>query len=532
MLRTLLAAAMRAPDRHLSFRRAVAVHVLLLTGLGWAAATAHTPAALAAVGQAVLVLGIVEGAALVGWRLAQLPKSQALEFLLVTPVRPRQLFLSEAAAGVGRFALVSVSGLPVLLAMVLCGAVGPADLWPLGVMPFAWGVVTALGLTAWAYEGPRVRRVGEWVGTAAVLLYLVVGILAGENLRAWLRQLPPAAADWTAATVAGLINDNPFGVVRNWFVRRDGPAAVWPKFVEVNVIAVLLVWLFGLRASGRLKAHFHDRHYKPIASGRADQSRHIGEWPLSWWAVRRVMEYSGRVNVYLAGGFCLLYAAFLVAGDRWPPWLGRSAFLVFEQLGGAPAVAAAMCVLAAVPAAFQYGLWDPTIPDRCRRLELLLLTDLTGRDYWHASLAAAWRRGRAYLGIAAVLWVALAWSGRAAWHEAAAAAAGGLLLWGFSFAVGFRMFSTGGQAGGVATGLTLGLPLLLFALLRAGLDGLAALVPTAACYLPVRTGVTWAWADGFVVALAAAGWLTRRGVARCDAELRRWYDANQGRKAA
>ena len=73
--------------------------------------------------------------------------------------------------------------------------------------------------------------------------------------------------------------------------------------------------LFGLRAAFRLKGHFHDRHYKPIESGRVDQSEHIGDRPLSWWAVRRVMEYSGRVNVWLAGGFCFLYAAFIVAGQ-------------------------------------------------------------------------------------------------------------------------------------------------------------------------------------------------------------------------
>jgi hypothetical protein len=109
-----------------------------------------------------------------------------------------------------------------------------------------------------------------------------------------------------------------------------------------------------------------------------------------------------------------------------------------------------MCVLAAVPAVFQYGLWDSTIQNRCQRLELLLLTDLNSRDYWHASLAAAWRRGRGYLAIAAILWVALAVSGRARWYEVHAAAMGGLGLWAFSFAVGFRAFSTGNQASGVA----------------------------------------------------------------------------------
>ena len=41
------------------------------------------------------------------------------------------------------------------------------------------------------------------------------------------------------------------------------------------------------------------------------------------------MEYSGRVNIWLAGGFGLLYAAYLLAGDHWPPWMGR---VVFDDL--------------------------------------------------------------------------------------------------------------------------------------------------------------------------------------------------------
>ena len=71
-----------------------------------------------------------------------------------------------------------------------------------------------------------------------------------------------------------------------------------------------------------------------------------------------------------------MYAAYIVAGDAWPDWLGSQVFVTFDQMGGVPAMAAALVVLAAVPAAFQYGLWDSSAQDRCRRLELLLLTDL------------------------------------------------------------------------------------------------------------------------------------------------------------
>jgi len=45
----------------------------------------------------------------------------------------------------------------------------------------------------------------------------------------------------------------------------------------------------------------------------------VGDRPLAWWAVKRVSEYSGRINLWLAGGFCVLYAAYLIAESRWPP---------------------------------------------------------------------------------------------------------------------------------------------------------------------------------------------------------------------
>ena len=112
---------------------------------------------------------------------------------------------------------------------------------------------------------------------------------------------------------------------------------------------------------------------------------------MSWWAVKRVTEYSGRINLWLAGGFSILYAVYVVNRDQWPTWMGRQAFEIFDRMGGIPALATALVGLAAVPAAFQYGLWDSNRQDRCRRLELLLLTGLTARDYWEAATAAAWR---------------------------------------------------------------------------------------------------------------------------------------------
>ena len=93
----------------------------------------------------------------------------------------------------------------------------------------------------------------------------------------------------------------------------------------------------------------------------------------------------------------------------------------------------------AVPAAFQYGLWDSTVRDRCRRLELLLLTDLDGGRYWHASLAAAVRAaGATFRRPGAVAGDAVLGPGRAG-----VAARGGRDRVGVLVVVGFRRPAAG-----------------------------------------------------------------------------------------
>jgi hypothetical protein len=264
-----------------------------------------------------------------------------------------------------------------------------------------------------------------------------------------------------------------------------------------------------------------------------DTTGGVGDRPLAWWAVRRVMEYSGRVNLWLAGGFGVVYAAYTVAGDHWPVWLGRLVFQLVESAGGIPALATGLTLLAAVPACFQYGLWDSSAQDRCRRLELLLLTDLSGHDYWDAAAAAAWRRGRGYFAVAVLLWLAAAVAGRATVAQVMAAVAAGVVLWGLYFVLGFRAFAHGRQANGLGSLLTLGLPLGTFALARAGWPALAALTPPGTVYYALAGGASpITWLSGTLFAGAAAVILGRRAQQRCDRDLRAWYDKNSGRKLA
>jgi hypothetical protein len=368
MFTPFFALAARSPTRQAAFRRILVAHLLLLAGTVWAMlsmrvmVTLHTDASLQLLGNVLLTAGIVEGAVLVGWRLTQLPKSQALEFLLVSPLRPARVLLGEAFVGLGLLGLVTLSGLPVLALLAGCGVVDLLDPVVVLVMPFSWGAITGLGLTVWAYEPPAVRRHCERVLIVLLLVYLTIGVLAAENLGRWLAALPRGLASNILSSFATFHTHNPFGVMR-WWLFND-TAGVWERTLGLELAALAVLVLLLARAAWRLQAHFHERHYQPAVLRREKSRPAVGLRPLSWWAVKRVSEYSGRINLWLAGGFGLMYAAYLVAGDSWPSWVGRKVFEMCDGVGGVAGLTTGLVVLAAVPAAFQYGLWDSNANDR------------------------------------------------------------------------------------------------------------------------------------------------------------------------
>jgi hypothetical protein len=520
--------AARSPSRQGTFRRAVVAHLLLVAFAGFVVAREGHGQSHALLGHLLLVAGVVEGALLVGWRLTQLPRSQALEFLLVSPIRPARLLRAEAAVGLTLFGLVTLSGLPILALLAGVGLLDPLDLVPLLLMPWTWGAITGVGLAVWAYEPRTFRKVGEIILLLGILFYLVVGILAGEKLREWLTSFPEATQVLFLRTFVGMHTHNPFGMLRQWMEADLGD--IWQEALALEGLALAVLVLLVWRASRRLEGHFHERHYEPARDVSATRRPPVGDRPLAWWAVKRVSEYSGRINLYLAGGFCLLYAGYIIAEPHWPAWMGRRIFEMCDSAGGAAMLASALVVLAAVPAAFQYGLWDSSAQDRCRRLELLLLTRLGPRDYWEAAAAAAWRRGRGYFFVAVGLWLAAWVGGRLSGPTALVAVCSGGLLWGLYFALGFRAFSRGSRANGLGMLLTIGLPAFAVALARGGLSLFGDWLPPGMVYR-AATGPLSAWALGGPLAIAALTLVvSRRSLAQCDERLRHWYDGHHGNK--
>src|SRR5262245_13208526 len=93
-----------SPTRRRAFRSLAVAHLGVFAFLIFGGFLAGETGRLA-IGNTLLIAGIVEGALLIGWRLTQLPKSQALEFLLVTQLEPSRFLLAEALVAVWRFFL-------------------------------------------------------------------------------------------------------------------------------------------------------------------------------------------------------------------------------------------------------------------------------------------------------------------------------------------------------------------------------------------------------------------------------------------
>jgi hypothetical protein len=105
-----------------------------------------------------------------------------------------------------------------------------------------------------------------------------------------------------------------------------------------------------------------------------------------------------------------------------------------------------------------------------------------------------------------------------------------VVLWGLYFTLGFRAFSRGMRANGLGLLLTIGLPMMAYGFYRAGWPVVTALTPPGGVYgLAAGLGV-WPWLIGTVVGGLATLALARVARARCDGDLRRWYDRNQGLK--
>jgi hypothetical protein len=516
MILTFFCHAMRSRERQLAWRRLAIAQILLASLCALLIACDRRILG----GSILLVTGIVQGAMLVGWRLSQIPKCRGMELLLGSPVRPPMTFIGEAFSALGVLALVNFAGFPLLWILAVAGRIDPADLISLVIMPLTWGALTGIGLAAWAYEPRAVRSWGEKFVLAMVLFYLTIGLMAGEHIRTWLLALPTSAGHAFLNGFEAFHRYNPFAVLA-WRLNEptDLPTTrIW----GLQSCAVAAIVLLLLRAAWRLKPHFDELHYqsRPEAGRSAED---IGSRPLAWWAVRRVTRYSGRANLWVASGFGIAYASYLLAGSHWPAWLGRGVFLIFEEMGGFGVIATALVMLATVPAVFQYGLWSHDARDRCRWLELLMLTSLDASDYWNAAARAAWRRGRGYLAVAVLLLASACLAGHITILQLCAALASAAIVWGLYFSLGFRAFSKGIHANTLGIFATLFVPSLAIALAYGGWQTAASCLPPGMFYASFQSTGQGIWLVALIITALITLQLARIGLRRCDVDLRAWY---------
>lgn len=519
--------AAQSRSRQKLWRQLVALHLATLAvGLWagfWRPDVSSSTRWIESLGHASILLWIVEGSLLVGWRLTQWPKSQSIELVLVTSRSPVAAMLGEQVVGLSLLALVSLSALPIYIMAWQAGWLDGAVPVLFPAMGWLWGSLAGFGLVSWAYEPRATRRFGERLAIGAILIYLSVGALMGERTFHFLSLVPWGLGEPFRDLFWAFHWNNPFALIHR-LARGGADHEYWRSWVVVHGLALLLLALVIARAAFRLKPHAMERHERKPREARQRLDRQFETSPLTWWAVRRVREYSGQINVYLALGTAVLQGSHLLLGPLWPSWLGSDIFLVFDRLGGVPGLVTGMVLLGFVPAAYQFGLWDANDQDRRRRLELLLLTDLNQRDYLRASWFAAWDRGRGYLAAAGILAAAAWWSGTFGTARLACLVLAVVALGAFSFSLGFTYLArrTGAQVGFV---LSVVLPALVWGIGQWS-PGVAAFLPAGAVYYALARGPSWEPMLAIVFTSFIAAAVLWRSRQRFDADLRAWYDGH------
>jgi len=151
--------------------------------------------------------------------------------------------------------------------------------------------------------------------------------------------------------------------MKHWL--ESDVAAAWERAAGLQVVALIALACLVWRA-GAARSPFHELHYEPAAnlSGvkRCDRRRP----PIDLVGGQARQSLFGADQLWLAAASRALrplhrrrrLVAFLM-GQRISRWRTGPAA---SRLGDRSRAAGP------VPAAFQYGLWDSTTQDRCRRL--------------------------------------------------------------------------------------------------------------------------------------------------------------------
>lgn len=548
MFRTILIWHLHQMWRSAQLRATVLGAVLVVTFVSIAAVDVGPAELVERLTWAQFLTAVVCGGFLTAWRVTQLPKSRSYEFYLLAPSSDWELLAGEVLAGMLRTTVVVLATAPLLVALWGAEWISGAGCLALLTVPLVAGWLSGLAMAVVAFEPLWFRRLVERLVLLVVLVYLVVFGLLGHfcmptivALWSKLTGTPVATFAQVGATTRYL---NPFRLLGA--VSSETEPGLLLRLAVVTAALVFVSALCFARLVMRLRKHYQEENYFRPGERRKGSQR-IGMNPLSWWTRRRVSQFRGNVNLYLTWTTLGLYSCWMMLEAHWPSWLAINQLLLIRTLGGEALLLVAALQLAVVPMAFLNGLWDSNSQQRVRRLELLLITPLAGREFLWASAMAAWTRGKGYLlGALGILMASLI-AGRITGLEAIGILGLGASYLLLCFAVAFRNFARVESDQSVTVrGMvwSIGMPLLTFALFRVGNDMLAAATPLGAVFImALPTAERAAWIDGSMTTvwtisgvimagcLIGACLLLRSALRNFEREIHTWFEANLVRGA-
>ncbi|QGJ68736.1 Hypothetical protein PBC10988_3970 [Planctomycetales bacterium 10988] len=486
------------------------------------------------------LLAIIIGGSLTGWRVTQFPKTRAAEFFLIIPRNDWELVTAEVLSGMMRTSFLMLVSSPLVCAMWGAGWMGGLEAFALLVVPLLCGWTAGLALTAIAYSPVWFRRLAEKGILVMILIYMVV---FGLFTQYFVRGIFGYLLSWSRSTDSTWYHPSNLLDYMNPFQLLGSLGFGDPALLPGRLCGVIgLLGGFCLLTYGwlgwRLRRHYWEENYGQQYR-RKEFLKPIKENPLAWWTARRVSRFRGNVNLYMGWTTIGLYSSYLIFKEQWPPWLGEHLMMFFTMMGGAAVLGPAALQFGLVPIGFLNGLWDSNQQQRVGRLELLLVTDLTARDFFWGSVVASWTRGKWYFAAATVVWAASAYAAEITWGTFLLLFLCGTIYVVCFFSIAFRNFARlrgDRETANWGLSMTVGIPMVTIGIFWLKWGLLGAFTPLGGLYLLAlpedrqqailglsSTGTILLVVGVSLVYLCGAIFLIWTALRKFDAEIHQWF---------
>jgi len=386
---------------------------------------------------------------------------RTLVLLLLTHLTNSELVLGKLLASLLQVLVMLAAALPLFMLLLLFGGVSPVQIASVEAVTLATALVAgSLGSTIALWRDKTFQSLA--LVTLVVVLWFTLGeIVASGVLGSHWFDVPAAICAATISPWRALYEATLPRFGGGWFGERDNPVFWFLLFTTLSAVLLNVVAMLGVRRwNPSRESRPQDDEQRAQHAARTEavpvkietESRPVWDNPILWREV--VTRAYGRRQLVIRAAYLLLFglaAAALVSQAQDPRSLDRSNV-------AAPLVPLLVLSLVLVNAQAVTSL---TSERDAKALDLLLVTDLTSKEFVFGKLAGVFYNTKEMLVLPLALCIYLGWTGTLTAENLFYLLVGLLIVYAFVAVLGIHSGMTYGNSR-TAIGVSIGTVFFLF----------------------------------------------------------------------